>query len=255
MEREKSILIKIPQDYINVREQPTTLSKVVGKLHRGAYVYNVTIYTESRSVGWVSLELESGVKGFASLQNGSVAFAPATPSGGPLNTYSSVILNVPGRSQWGDDADYSPGDCGIAVAAGTLQFYGRYYTIDQLINLANLPKGKYTYSFNEVQRAYAVGDVKTQFVLGATWPLIKQEIIAGRPVMVLGKYSNFSGNQDSFIGFHFVNVIGFEADRVVINDSDFKGDRVSEGLGRKVYLSEFENFIKSGSYQALFVSP
>lgn len=162
-------------------------------------------------------------------------------------------IAVPYKSQWDTDASRSKGDCGIVSVAMIAKWKGRDVSPDILLNMADLPGGRLTYTFSELMKAGLVAGVPFKYVHPADWSAIKLELQHGRPVIPLLDYEYLSGNQDvNFKGNHFWVVVGYDGDYVLVNDPDWWQPRREEGHMRRIPLVEFEKAIGATGNQALF---
>jgi uncharacterized protein YvpB len=173
-----------------------------------------------------------------------------------------IAMKVPYVSQWDATAKLSRGDCGIVAACMIAQWKGAKTTPDDMLRRANLPVGRHTYDFPEVIRAASAVGLKLKYYYPATWPIIRAEIKAGRPVISLLRYGKISNNQDDFEGSHFWTCIGYDDENVYVNDPNFWGAYRERGAMRRVPLIEFKKAIGPAllptgnkAYQSLFLVP
>lgn len=117
--------------------------------------------------------------------------------------------------------DYSNSDCGPACVAMILRARAQNVTIDDVSKATDLPQGyKYTTASNLIHAAAAFGlTLVHQFGAAAdsigplTLDKIKNEIDAGRPVIVLVHYGSLPLRFDQvFKGGHFVLAVGYAVD-------------------------------------------
>jgi ABC-type bacteriocin/lantibiotic exporter with double-glycine peptidase domain len=188
--------------------------------------------------------LKGAQSGYVYLYGGMVVFQPSTPVPNE-DPYVSVLLNVPYGSQWATTAQRSVGDCGIACLSMVAASRGIDFTVDEILTLAELPGGRSTYSMWELKKAAQAIGVTLTIKVPAYWADIKSEIKAGKPVIVLHRYGELEGNQDTFTGAHFSVVVGFDGTDVIVNDPNFWGDHMEEGRARRIPLDDFERAIGS----------
>jgi hypothetical protein len=173
-----------------------------------------------------------------------------------------IAMKVPYVSQWDETARYSRGDCGIVAACMCALWRGIKTTPDEMLRLAQLPIGRHSYDFPEVIRAASAVGLKLKYHYPATWPVIKAELKATRPVISLLRYGKISNNQDSFDGSHFWTCVGYDDKHVYVNDPNFWGDQRDRGAMRPIPLTEFMKAIGPAllptgnkAYQSLFFVP
>lgn len=152
------------------------------------------------------------------------------------------LIDVPYASQWDADAHLARGDCGIVCASMLARWRGIKTSSDAMLDKADLPIGKHSYTFNEIIAAAKSVGLKLRYVHPAGLLQIQQELDAGRPVISLIRYGELTGNQDDFDGAHFVVVVGCDRS-VYINDPDWWGERRAEGKAREVRTYEFASAI------------
>jgi hypothetical protein len=173
-----------------------------------------------------------------------------------------IAMKVPYISQWDATAKLSRGDCGIVAACMIAQWKGIKTTPDDMLRRGKLPVGRHTYDFPEVIRAASAVGVKLRYYYPATWPIIRSELKATRPVICLLRYGKISNNQDDFDGSHFWTVIGYDDENVYVNDPNFWGAYRERGAMRRIPLTEFKKAIGPAllptgnkAYQSLFLVP
>lgn len=169
-------------------------------------------------------------------------------------------MQVPYISQWDPTAVLSRGDCGVVAACMVALWKGIETTPDAMLKRAGLPVGRMTYSFSEIIIAARHVGLELEYRSGATWEVIRNELILGQPVIPLLRYNEISGNQDDFAGAHFWLCVGFDATHVICHDSNWRQPRRDEGAYRRVPLDELRKAIGeallptgNGAHQALFV--
>lgn len=136
-----------------------------------------------------------------------------------------TILPVPYFSQWAHDAGYAKGDCGPACVAGAVHFLTDHTpSVDDCSKAAGLaPEAKWA-SLAQIAKAGRKYGLKVRHTRPLQRDRIEKEIKAGFPVVALVKYDLLSSqddpNQDGYNGAHFVLLIGFSEETVVMHDSD-----------------------------------
>lgn len=170
-------------------------------------------------------------------------------------------MHVPYISQWDTTAKLSRGDCGIVSACMIAQWAGIDTTPDAMLLKSKLPIGRKTYDFNEIIRAGQAVGLELYHRSGATWDVLRNELILGNPVISLLRYGKISGNLDDFDGPHFWLLVGFTPDSVIVHDPNWWEPHRAKGMYRQVPLGEFKNAISvdalkptgNNGYQSLFV--
>ena len=173
-----------------------------------------------------------------------------------------IAMKVPYVSQWDATAKLSRGDCGIVAACMVALWKGIKTTPDEMLKASGLPVGRHTYDFPEVIRAAEAVGLKLRYHYPATWPIIRAEIKANRPVLSLLRYGKISNNQDDFDGSHFWVCLGYDDENVFVNDPNFWGDMREYGAMRRIPLVEFKTAIGPAllptgnqAYQSIFLLP
>lgn len=231
---------------INVRSGPSRTAPIVGNLADGATV-SVAPY-QLNAAGYVPVGPDGKTFVFYDL----LLSAPVKPI---------VLIDVPWLSQWTDNHvvgdKHTINDCAIYSLEGLRRWKG-LPPIDPVIltaqtTLATSDTGLATSAV--VNLANANGLPMTLHN-DATWDNIKIELMAGRPVLALILYRPLTGRQDQqdTKGEHFLNVVGFGDDYVIVNDPDFWP---TGGKAWRVPLSQFQQAQAQCQppHQAAFVVP
>jgi hypothetical protein len=202
------------------------------------------------------------------------ATTPATP---PATTVTppkpsptgEVKLDVPYHSQEDLDAKWAAADCGPTCVHMVIDWRAKVrgqplpnITTDQVSKNAGITPRSFS-QFSNLMAAGNTYHLKLNYTRDAQLPRILAEIDAGRPVIMLIRYGNLSQRQNqAFGGGHFVVVIGYNSQEIILNDPDWWGTQRNNGAGFHVPRAEFEGAIgldlrKTGNepYQGLFVDP
>ena len=247
----RGTVVKVPNVYLRIRETPQ--GNIIGEIRPGD---KITYYPDDIQDSWMRIE-KGDISGYVYMYKSVII--ESLEQVYLEDYYKSVLLNVPYASQWSSTAKKSKGDCGIACVCMVAASRGINVTVDDLLVRAGLPVGRAAYSLWELKQAAQVIGLNLEIVVPAPWSKIKQEIKQGRPVITLHKYGELSNNQDTFVGAHFSVVVGFDEQRVIVNDPNFWGDRTAEGNGRRIPIVEWERAIgtallpANNAYQSLFL--
>lgn len=199
------------------------------------------------------------------LTDGTYAFYPVSPddvSISPLNPQPiTSILPVPFLPQWGEGADVRQGDCGPASVTMLVHYLtGHRPTVDQVADACGQPtagKGSQYTGHGNLRTGAAHYGITLESRSPYTdreslsiW-FLKDQINAGKPSIALINYGvlknslKSSGaeiikNQDTFEGGHWLVVVGYEGNFILVNDPDFWRARASDGDHRRIPVEVFE---------------
>ncbi len=124
-----------------------------------------------------------------------------------------TLLSVPYISQLGPGADSRRNDCGAAAAVMLLSAYtGKTLTPDAFYDKFNIPGDPYL-SINQLRDALGSEGILTELKAGLTLRDLFGYLLAGRPSIVLIKYSVLRDaglTEKSFSGPHFSVVAGMD---------------------------------------------
>ena len=169
---------------------------------------------------------------------------------GPIE--GGFLIDVPYYSQVGKDADWGRNDCGPACirmlvgwdAARKGQPDPAAITVDSLYRQLNVGTDGYT-GWTQLTGLAAGQGLTLQFSSQATVPNLRREIDAGRPAMVLVLYSYIKNRQSSYTGGHYLVVVGYTTDTMIVHDPLWYAARAKEGRNRRIPLAEFESAQKA----------
>ncbi|MEZ7892328.1 MAG: SH3 domain-containing protein [Candidatus Wallbacteria bacterium] len=220
--------VKVSSGYLNVRSAPNTNSSVLGHLSR-----NEKVNIIGSQNGWYKINYSGGtgwVCGYY-ISDSKLTDSPSTSGSSSGNNGStqgidppatgSNILKVPIRTQFDsanvvNGTDYRGSWCGPTSFAMVMDYYGIH---NSTYNCAKLVK----YTFQErngtpisgiVSGAKELGFSGTELKSGGSMDWLKSQVASGKPVIV---------NVDTKWQGHYIVVVGFEGDNVVVNDPG-KGD-------------------------------
>lgn len=177
----------------------------------------------------------------------ALMMAESTPPSPPI---SGRVLDVPYLSQWDiPDADDRPGDCGPACVAMIIHHLtSQRPTVDEVATACGQPttgSGRWTTRFDQlVKGARAYG-----LAMRWTRPLTIDELCAridmSKPSVALINYGVLGQrveNQDDFTGGHFVVVVGYDDECIIVHDSNWGigGERRDEGAFRRIPRDVYE---------------
>lgn len=180
---------------------------------------------------------------------------------------STGALKVPYYPQIGLGANWGRNDCGPACIRMLVGWNERRsghtdpadLTVDKLYQAVGATG--FT-GWNHLIPLAARYRLTLQLTTRATIDNIKREIDAGRPVMPLVLYGMFTQRMDRYSGGHYVVVVGYTSDSIIMHDPLWYGIRAAEGESRHIPTHEFEAALSTtpnpyfrNPYQALIVKP
>lgn len=150
----------------------------------------------------------------------------------------ATLLNLAHKSQYDPDAAASRNDCGPACLAMLLNGLGVAATTDAVFQRTGAAADGYV-SMAQLMRVGESYGAPLEFRKG--WKLgdLRARIDLARPMIALVHYGAFSelepgvSTQSPFRGPHFVLVVGYDDDSVVVNDPLWTGPRREEGAFRR----------------------
>jgi hypothetical protein len=156
-----------------------------------------------------------------------------------------ILQSIPYKSQEDSDALMYPGDCGAACVAMILHAFGKNVTTNEIFSSTGVEANKYLARGDLIRAAQIHGIILQRF---NDWRLanIKQSIDRGHPLIALVNYGGWSDpdsgvdTQSSFSGPHFVVIVGYDNDNVILNDPLWWGSRRAEGEHRTMTYAQFE---------------
>lgn len=132
-----------------------------------------------------------------------------------------TLLSVPYISQLGSGADSRRNDCGAAAAVMLMSAYtGQRLTPDAFYDKFNIPGDPYL-SINQLRDALGSEGILTELKAGLTLRDLFGYLLAGRPSIVLIKYSVLRDaglTEKSFSGPHFSVAIGMDLKYIYLHD-------------------------------------
>jgi ABC-type bacteriocin/lantibiotic exporter with double-glycine peptidase domain len=155
----------------------------------------------------------------------------------PTQPSPGVLLAIGYKSQLDPDAGRSRNDCGPACLAMLLNALGLAATTDEVFQRCGAPASGFV-SMAQLMRAGRRYGAPLDFHRG--WGLVelRRRLDEARPLIALVHYAAFSelqpglSTQSPFTGPHFVLVVGYDEDRVVVHDPLWTGERRREGAFR-----------------------
>lgn len=236
--------------WLNVRKDPSTRQLAIGRLYRGEKVailgeqngwYKINYkgreaWVCARYVSKSKIESDSTPEA----QSNSTNTTPSTNNNGdtPTSGAGSVngVLKVPKRSQFSSEnvvngTDYRNSWCGPNSFAMVLDYYGIHKSAYESAKMV-----EYTFQTRTgtsiagiVHGAHKAGFNKTVASSGQSMDWLKSKVAAGKPVIV---------NVDTKWKGHYIVVVGFEGNNVIVNDPG-KGDvsRVQYSMSKESFWS------------------
>lgn len=145
-----------------------------------------------------------------------------------------ILSIIPYKSQEDSDARMYPGDCGAACVAMILAGFGKNVSTNSLFQSTGVAPNEYLSRSNLITAAQPHG-ITLQRFNGWGFNNIIQSIDTGHPLIALVNYGAWSDpnsgvpTQSSFKGPHFVVVLGYDNNNVIIHDPLYWGSRRNEG--------------------------
>ncbi len=149
-----------------------------------------------------------------------------------------TLLKIAYKSQYDADAAASRNDCGPACLAMLLNALGVAATTDAVFQRTGAAADGYV-SMAQLMRVGESYGAPLEFRKGWTLPDLRARLDLARPVIALVHYGAFSelepghSTQSQFKGPHFVLVVGYDDEHVIVHDPLWAGARRDEGAYRR----------------------
>ncbi len=150
----------------------------------------------------------------------------------------ATVLNIAYKSQYDPDAAASRNDCGPACLAILLNAFGVTATTDAVFRRTGAAPDDYV-SMAQLMRVGESYGVPFEYRKGWGLGELRAMLNLGRPLIALVHYGAFSerqpgvSTQSAFTGPHFLVVVGYDEDHVIVHDPLWTGDRRDEGAFKK----------------------
>ena len=150
----------------------------------------------------------------------------------------AVLLRVDYKSQYDPDAAASRNDCGPTCLAMLVNALGIAATSDVVFHRTGAAADGYV-SMAQLMRAAESYGTPLEFRKGWDLAQLRAALDRAQPVIALVHYGAFSelapgvSTQSSFGGPHFVLVVGYDDEAVVVHDPLWTGSRREEGAYRR----------------------
>lgn len=150
----------------------------------------------------------------------------------------SVLLNINYKSQFDPDAAVSRNDCGPACLAMLVNALGVTATTDAVFHRTGAAAEGYI-SMAQLMRAGESYQAPLEFRKGWGLTQLRAVLDLARPAIALVHYGAFSelqpgiSTQNAFRGPHFVLVVGYDEQHVVVHDPLWTGPRRNEGAFKR----------------------
>lgn len=157
-----------------------------------------------------------------------------------LDTKSSTIMvDIPYRSQHDQDAQLSRADCGPACIAMLLEWKGIGVTVDAITRRTTLGPT----NAGQLMAVAAYHGLKLERLNNMMLDDVERLLQADKPLIALVRYANLgSARQDlNYPGLHWLVVVGYDAGNVFVNDPDYWGERRAEGKQRPISRVVFDS--------------
>lgn len=170
----------------------------------------------------------------------------------------TALLPVPYVSQLGPDADLRQNDCGAASAIMLLRAYfpNLQMTPNEFYTRFNIPGRDPYLSVNQLRNAMGSMGLFTDFRAGLTLQDLFNSLAAGRPPIVLLRYSVLQAaglTERDFQGPHFAVAVGMDIRYIYLHDPLYTNP--SEGEARPYPLELFWRSWKEVSADPKFPNP
>jgi len=149
-----------------------------------------------------------------------------------------TLLNLPYKSQSDPDASISRNDCGPTCLAMLINGLGQIATTDAVFRRTGAAPDHYI-TMAQLMRVGESYNVPLEYRKGLGLGHLRGYLDAGKPLIALVHYAAFSelqpgvSTQSLFKGPHFVVVVGYEEDYVLVHDPLWTGERRTEGKFKK----------------------
>ncbi|MGH2522911.1 MAG: C39 family peptidase, partial [Anaerolineales bacterium] len=150
----------------------------------------------------------------------------------------ATTLNLPYKSQYDPDAAASRNDCGPTCLAMLLNALGITATSDAVFQRTGAPPDHYI-SVAQLMRVAESYSAPLEYRRGWGLGQLRVSLDFGKPLIALVHYAAFSelqpgvSTQSDFKGPHFVLVVGYDEQSVIVHDPLWTGDRRSEGAFKR----------------------
>ena len=149
-----------------------------------------------------------------------------------------TLLNLAYKSQYDSDAAASRNDCGPACLAMVLNGLGVPATTDAVFQRTGAAPDKFI-SMAQLMRVGESYNAPLEFRKGLNLGELRGYLDLGKPLIALVQYAAFSehqpgvSTQSNFKGPHFVVVVGYDQDAVMVHDPLWANARRDEGAFKK----------------------
>ncbi len=156
---------------------------------------------------------------------------PSTLGSGSLAPGDEVYVNTPLRTQYDPvNGEYQSSWCGPTVLGMIYEQYGRKETTKAIADrVYNYEARMGTYVSDLVKDAREHGFPDTEIRTGVDFDYIKENLEAGRPVIV--------GVEVAWKSGHYMVVVGLEGDKIIVNDPGRK--KVRREFTRSWFLTQW----------------
>ncbi len=149
-----------------------------------------------------------------------------------------TLLTLDYKSQFDPDAGEARNDCGPACLAMILNAFGVPATTDAVFRRTAARPDRYI-SIAQLMRVADTYRVPLEFRRDYSLGQLRGLLDAGRPMIALVNYAPFAqlqpgvSTQSWFTGPHFVVVVGYDDQHVIVHDPLWQGSRRDEGAYKK----------------------
>lgn len=149
-----------------------------------------------------------------------------------------TLLNTAYKSQYDPDAAVSRNDCGPCCLAMLLNGLGLPATTDAVFQRTGAAANQYV-SVAQLMRVAESYNAPLEFRKGLTLADLKGYLDLGKLMIALVQYAGFSevqpgvSTQSTFKGPHFVLVVGYDEQNIIVHDPLWTGNRRQEGAFKK----------------------
>lgn len=179
------------------------------------------------------------------LPDGGILFKPIVPASSilPAPPAESIRLNVPWLSQLSTMAGFAAGDCSMACAAMVLRSLGQAVTVDEVSRASGLKPGFVSAAWWDAVNAAARWHLVMEHDYNLTLDDLIAELRAARPAIVILNYQSIPEQfrySKTYDAGHFVVMVGFNADHMLMHDPYWPDDRADRGAFVPLARTDFD---------------
>ncbi len=173
------------------------------------------------------------------LPDGGILFKPI----GSTAPAEDIRLNVPWVSQLSTSAGFAAGDCSMACVAMVLRSLGQSVTVDQVSKASGLKPGFVQAAWWDAVHAAANWHVVLEHGYNLTLDDLIADLRLARPAIVIVNYQSIPEQKrysKTYNAGHFVVVVGFNADHILVHDPFWADDQADRGAFVSLARADFD---------------